>query len=247
MRSAFQPVRSPRHVAIVMDGNGRWAEARGLPRSAGHRAGVKPVRLCVEECGRLGVEALTVFAFSSENWGRPSQEVGLLMQLFLDTLDREIDELAAKGVRLRFIGERTSLGAALLERIERAEGRTAGNTGLTLVVAIAYGGRWDVLEATRRLAVEVASGRLEAEYIDEARFSAELALAGLPEPDLFIRTGGDLRISNFLLWNLAYTELWFTERLWPDFALADLEAALADYAARERRYGQRPTAGAGAC
>jgi undecaprenyl diphosphate synthase len=230
-------VRIPRHVAIIMDGNGRWAERRGLPRSAGHRAGVKPVRVCVQECTRLGVGALTLFAFSSENWRRPGQEVGLLMQLFLESLDLEIDELAKNGVQLRFAGDRASLAPALEERMSRAEALTRDNPGLRLVVAIAYGGRWDIVQAARRLARECRAGQLEPEAIDERRFAAELALAGLPDPDLFIRTGGTLRISNFLLWNLAYTELWFSDKLWPEFDATDFEAAFAAFADRERRYG----------
>jgi undecaprenyl diphosphate synthase len=242
------PVLVPRHVAIIMDGNGRWAERRGLPRSAGHRAGVKPVRMCVQECTRKGVFALTLFAFSSENWRRPGQEVGLLMQLFLESLEREIDELAKNGVQLRFVGDRASLAPALQERMRGAEARTRDNAGLRLVVAIAYGGRWDILEAARRLARECRAGQLEPEAIDERRFAAELALAGLPDPDLFIRTGGTLRISNFVLWNLAYTELWFSDKLWPEFDAADFEAAFASFAARERRYGfAGASAGAGTC
>jgi len=239
-------VRVPRHVAIIMDGNGRWAERRGLPRSAGHRAGVKPVRTVIEQSVRQGVGALTLFAFSSENWKRPVTEVGLLMQLFLEALDREIDELASQGIELRFIGERERLGAPLAERMVAAETRTRGNAALRLNVAVAYGGRWDILEAARRLAAEARDGRLAPEAIDEARFSAELALAGLPDPDLFIRTGGDQRISNFLLWNLAYTELWFSETLWPDFDGAEYERALAAFGERERRFGLTG-AQAGAC
>jgi undecaprenyl diphosphate synthase len=241
-------VRVPRHVAIIMDGNGRWAERRGLPRTAGHRAGVKPVRTCIEECARRGVEALTLFAFSSENFRRPVTEVGLLMQLFLEALDREIDELAAKGVAVRFIGARELLGAPLVERMVAAEERTRGNPGLKLAIAVAYGGRWDIVTAAQRLARAVAAGELDPAAIDEARFGAELALGDRPEPDLFIRTGGDQRISNFLLWNLAYTELWFTERLWPEFDAAELERAFAAFAERERRFGLTPAQlGAGAC
>jgi undecaprenyl diphosphate synthase len=241
-------VRVPRHVAIIMDGNGRWAERRGLPRTAGHRAGLKPVRMAVEECGRQGVTALTLFAFSSENFRRPVTEVGLLMQIFLEALDREIDELAAKGVAVRFIGARDRLGAALVERMVAAEERTRGNAGLRLAIAVAYGGRWDIVAAAQRLACAAAAGELEPAVIDEQRFAAELALGDLPEPDLFIRSGGDQRISNFLLWNLAYTELWFTETLWPDFDVAELERAFADFAERERRFGLSPVQlGAGAC
>ena len=228
----------PRHVAIIMDGNGRWAERRGLPRTAGHRAGLRPVRACIEQSVRHGVGVLTLFAFSSENWERPVTEVGVLMQLFLESLEREIDELAAQRVRLRFIGAREQLGAPLVERIEAGEARTRHNDGLTLVVAVAYGGRWDIVAAAKRLARDCRDGRLEPDAIDEARFAAELALAGLPEPDLFIRTGGEQRISNFLLWDLAYTELWFTDKLWPEFEAGDFEMALAAFGERERRFGR---------
>ena len=228
----------PRHVAIIMDGNGRWAHERALPRAAGHRAGIKPVRLCVEECSRRGVEVLTLFAFSSENWQRPPQEVGVLMQLFLEALDREADELASKGVALSFIGDRTSLAAELQARMAGVESRTGGNSGLKLVVAIGYGGRWDIVAAARRLAASCVAGDIGPEAIDEQRFAAELSLARFPDPDLFIRTGGDQRISNFLLWNLAYAELWFTETFWPAFGAAEIEGAFAAYAARERRFGK---------
>jgi len=227
----------PRHIAIIMDGNGRWAVARGLTRSAGHRAGLTPVRMCIEECARRGVEALTLFAFSSENWGRPAEEVGSLMGLFLEALDREIAELHAKGVRVRFVGERRNLSVRLQARIAAAEERTAGNGALRLQVAVSYGGRWDIIQATQTLARECSSGALRPEDINEGRFAAQLALAGLPEADLLIRTGGEYRISNFLLWDLAYAELYFSPRLWPDFALADLEEALAFFASRERRFG----------
>jgi len=227
----------PRHIAITMDGNGRWAVARGLTRSAGHRAGLTPVRMCIEECARRGVEALTLFAFSSENWGRPAEEVGSLMGLFLEALDREIAELHAKGVRVRFVGERRNLSVRLQARIAAAEERTAGNGALRLQVAVSYGGRWDIIQATQSLARECSSGALRPEDISEARFAARLALAGLPEADLLIRTGGEYRVSNFLLWDLAYAELYFSPRLWPDFALADLEEALAFFASRERRFG----------
>ena len=231
-----------------MDGNGRWAERRGLPRTAGHRAGLGPVRACIEQAARLGVSVLTLFAFSSENWQRPVTEVGVLMQLFLEALERELDELAERNVRLRFIGRREQLGLPLVERIAAAEDRTRGNDGLTVVVAVAYGGRWDIVEAARRLARACRDGKLEPEAIDEARFAAELSLEGLPEPDLFIRTGGEQRLSNFLLWNLAYTELWFADKLWPEFEAADFEAALAAFGERERRFGHSAgRRGAGAC
>jgi undecaprenyl diphosphate synthase len=227
----------PRHIAIIMDGNGRWAVARGLTRSAGHRAGLTPVRMCIEECARRGVEALTLFAFSSENWGRPAEEVGSLMGLFLEALDREIAELHAQGVRVRFVGERRNLSVRLQARIAAAEERTAGNGALRLQVAVSYGGRWDIIQAAQSLARECSSGALRPEDINEGRLAAQLALAGLPEADLLIRTGGEYRISNFLLWDLAYAELYFSSRLWPDFALADLEEALAFFASRERRFG----------
>jgi undecaprenyl diphosphate synthase len=229
----------PRHIAITMDGNGRWAAARGLPRTAGHQAGLTPVRMCIEECSHRGVEALTLFAFSSENWGRPAEEVGGLMSLFVEALDREIAELHEKGVRVRFIGERRTLSVRLQTRILAAEERTAANTALKLQVAVSYGGRWDIIQAAQKLAKECSSGAMRPEDLDEAHFAARLALAGLPEADLLIRTGGEQRISNFLLWDLAYAELYFCTRLWPDFAVSDLEEALAFFAGRERRFGQR--------
>ena len=228
----------PRHIAITMDGNGRWAAARGLARPAGHEAGLKPVRMCIEECSRLRIEALTLFAFSSENWSRPAEEVGSLMRLFVDALDREIDELHAQAVRVRFIGARSSLAMRLQRRIAAAEARTAANPGLKLQVAMSYGGRWDIIQAAQKLASECSSGAMRPEEISEERFAARLALAGLPEADLLIRTGGEHRISNFLLWDLAYAELYFTARLWPDFTAGDLEEALAFFAGRERRFGQ---------
>jgi len=232
------PAHLPRHIAITMDGNGRWAAARGLARPAGHKAGLGPVRMCIEQCSQLGVEALTLFAFSSENWRRPIEEVGSLMRLFLEALDREVDELHQKAVRIRFIGERRSLAVRLQARIAAAEARTAANAGLKLQVAMSYGGRWDIVQAAQSIARECASGRIRPEELTEDSFAARLSLAGIPEPDLFIRTGGEQRVSNFLLWDLAYAELYFTPRLWPDFALSDLEGALAYFAARDRRFGR---------
>jgi len=237
----------PRHVAIIMDGNGRWAKQRGLPRAAGHRAGIRTVRLCVEECARRGVGVLTLFAFSSENWNRPHEEVGILMQLFLEALDREVDELAAKNVALGFIGERARLAPELRARMAAVEARTGKNSGLKLMIAIGYGGRWDIVSAAQRLAAACRDGALAPEAIDEQRFAAELALGGLPDPDLFIRTGGEQRISNFLLWNLAYAELWFTETHWPALEAAELEQAFAAFAARERRFGLVAQRQADAC
>jgi len=236
----------PRHIAITMDGNGRWAAARGLARTAGHKAGLKPVRMVIEECSRRGVEALTLFAFSSENWRRPAEEVVSLMSLFVEALDREIDELHRQAVRLRFIGERRNLSVRLQGRIAAAEERTATNPGLKLQVALSYGGRWDIIQATQKLAKECSSGAMRPAEITEALFATRLALAGLPEVDLLIRTGAEQRISNFLLWDLAYAELCFSARLWPDFAVGDFEDALAFFASRERRFGrtaaQRSTA-----
>ena len=220
-----------------MDGNGRWAQQRRRPRIIGHRAGARAVRTCVEFCLDQGVGALTLFAFSSENWNRPQEEVGGLMKLFLGALEREVDELHRLGARLRFIGERARFDPALLARMQAAETLTAGNQRLHLTIAASYGGRHDIAEAARSLAEDVAAGRLRPDQVDEAALSARVALADLPAPDLFIRTGGELRISNFLLWQMAYTELWFTDTLWPDVDAATLQRALDDYAGRERRFG----------
>jgi undecaprenyl diphosphate synthase len=227
----------PRHVAITMDGNGRWAAARGMARTAGHKAGLDPVRMCIQECTRHKIAALTLFAFSSENWRRPVEEVASLMGLFVEALDREIAELHAKNVRVRFIGDRQTLSVRLQTRIAAAEARTANNEGLKLQIAMSYGGRWDIVQAAQKLARESASGALRPQDIDEQRFADKLQLAGLPDAELLIRTGGEQRISNFLLWNLAYAELFFTDRLWPDFAAADLEAALTFFRGRQRRFG----------
>ena len=229
---------SPQHVAIIMDGNGRWARSRGLPRPAGHRASVKVVRRVVEECARLKVRYLTLFAFSSENWRRPADEVGMLMNLFLDSLEREVADLHRNQVRVSFIGDRGLLGAELTRRMHAAERLTEANSGLRLIVAMAYGGRWDVTQACRSLAADVAAGAVTADGIDEALFAGRLALAGVPDPDLLIRTGGERRISNFLLWNLAYTELYFCDELWPEFSPAHLNAAFEFFAQRERRFGK---------
>jgi undecaprenyl diphosphate synthase len=229
---------SPQHVAIIMDGNGRWARSRGMPRVAGHRASVKVVRRVVEECANSGVRYLTLFAFSSENWQRPADEVGVLMGLFLEALVREVADLHRNQVRLRFIGDRESLGAELKDRMRDAESLTAENRGLGLMVAVAYGGRWDIAQACRTLAADAAAGRVAAADITEEHIAARLALAGIPDPDLLIRTGGEQRISNFLLWNLAYTELYFSEALWPEFSPAHLQAAFDYFGQRERRFGK---------
>jgi len=227
----------PRHVAIIMDGNGRWAQQRFRPRVIGHRAGARAVNDCIDFCIERGIAALTLFAFSSENWGRPSGEVEALMKLFLGALEREVAELHRRGVRIRFIGERERFSAAISQRMHNAEAMTAGNQALQLSIAASYGGRQDIAHAARALAREVAAGRLDPEAIDQTLLGAHTALSELPPPDLFIRTGGDIRISNFLLWQLAYTELWFTDALWPDFDRTLFQQALDTYAQRERRYG----------
>ncbi|WP_405244127.1 isoprenyl transferase [Lentisalinibacter salinarum] len=232
------PARLPRHVAVIMDGNGRWARRRGLPRQLGHRSGIGPVRTTVETCGKLGIEYLTLFAFSSENWSRPREEVTGLMRLFVESLKREVTELHENDVKLTFVGARERLPGGLVNQMEEAERRTADNTGLRLVIAAAYGGRWDIGQAARSLAAEVAEGRRSVESVDEEAVASRLALAGCPDPDLLIRTGGERRISNFLLWNLAYTELYFSDTLWPDFDAAEFHEALAYFAQRKRRYGR---------
>ena len=228
----------PRHIAIVMDGNGRWARARHRPRSFGHNAGRKAVRTTIESCLREGIQALTLFAFSSENWQRPQDEVGALMSLFVRALDKEVDELHANGVRLRFIGELSAFDEPLRQRMQLAMTRTAGNDRLQVNIAVNYGGRWDIVQASRQAAEAVARGELRADEIDETRLNQWMSLAELPPPDLFIRTGGECRISNFLLWQVAYAELYFTDTLWPDFDQACLRRAIEDYARRERRYGR---------
>jgi len=228
----------PRHIAIVMDGNGRWARARHRPRSFGHNAGRKAVRVAIESCQREGVQALTLFAFSSENWQRPQDEVGALMSLFVRALDKEVDELHANGVRLRFIGDLNAFDEPLRRRMQASMTRTAGNDQLQVNIAVSYGGRWDIVQASRQAAEAVARGELRADEIDETRLNQWMSLADLPPLDLFIRTGGECRISNFLLWQVAYAELYFTDTLWPDFDQACLRQAIEDYACRERRYGR---------
>ncbi len=228
----------PRHVAIIMDGNGRWARRRGLPRFAGHKSGLESVRAVVRCCLKEGVEVLTLFAFSSENWRRPAEEVGLLMNLFMTALDYEVAKLHKNGVRLRIIGERSAFAPELVARIEASERLTANNGALTLVIAANYGGRWDITRAARVLAERVAAGTLAAADINEAMLRAELSIADLPEPDLFIRTGGEQRISNFLLWQLAYTEMHFTPLLWPEFRDEAFNGALESYGQRQRRFGR---------
>jgi undecaprenyl diphosphate synthase len=236
-RSEPKPT-TPRHVAIIMDGNGRWARRRALPRHAGHRAGLKPVRTTVELCAEAGVSALTLFAFSSENWRRPVDEVRGLMSLFVDALEREVEELDASGVRVRFIGDLDSLNPTLRRATDAAQERTCANTRLDLVVAVAYGGRWDIVQATRKLAADAAAGRLDPAAIDEVKLAATLQTAHYPSVDLLIRTGGEKRVSNFLLWDIAYAELFFSDVLWPDFTATELRKAFESYARRQRRFGR---------
>lgn len=230
----------PRHIAVVMDGNGRWAARRALPRPAGHHMGAKAVKQTVENCARRGIEVLTLFAFSSENWQRPREEVSMLMGRFLEALDDEVDDLHRNSIRLRFIGRLEQLSTALRDRMRHAEALTAANSRMTLVVAIAYGGRWDIANAARELAQQCVAGKMQVDDIDETTLGSRVALAQLPDPDLFIRTGGEQRISNFLLWNLAYTELYFCDTLWPDFGDTELSAALEHFSSRQRRFGLAP-------
>jgi len=227
----------PKHLAVIMDGNGRWAERRHRPRSLGHRAGAKAVRVCMEFCINRGIESLTLFAFSSENWNRPADEVGALMKLFLYMLDSEVEELHRRGVRITFIGDRKDFPDTIRERMIRAEELTKNNRQLNMNIAAGYGGRADITQAARSLAQDVSDGKITADSIDEALMASRMSLADQAAPDLFIRTGGDLRISNFLLWQLAYTEMWFTETLWPDLDETTLQQAMDDFVNRERRFG----------
>jgi len=220
-----------------MDGNGRWARNRAMPRHAGHRAGVKSVRNVVESAAQRGVSYLTLFAFSSENWSRPKEEVSRLMALFLEAVQREAKALHKNNVKLEFIGARDLLQKGLLQKIEDAESLTSGNDGLNLIIAVAYGGRWDIVNAAKRVAEQVRDETLALDDVDESVFAKELQLAGRPDADLLIRTGGEQRISNFLLWNLAYAELYFTDKLWPDFNAKDFDDAIGHFANRQRRYG----------
>jgi len=230
--------KGPRHVAIIMDGNGRWASRRRLPRFAGHKAGVETVKEVVRACGEKGVEVLTLFAFSSENWRRPQEEVGLLMGLFMTALDQQVRKLHENNIRLRIIGDRSAFSRTLQQRIEAAEVLTGGNSGLNLVIAANYGGRWDVVQAARTIATRVSAGALSPDEVDSTLLQSLLSISDLPEPDLFIRTGGEKRVSNFLLWHLAYTELYFTDTLWPDFDRQAFDGALASFATRQRRFGR---------
>jgi len=227
----------PVHVAIIMDGNGRWAKARGLPRVAGHRKGAEAVRAAVRAAADLGVSYLTLYSFSTENWNRPPDEVSALMGLLRIYLRNEVKELHKNGVRLLVVGDRSRLERDIVSLIEEAEAKTAANTRLTLVLALSYGGRAEIVHAARSLARDVAEGKLSADAIDEDILSGRLFTTGIPDPDLLIRTSGEQRISNFLLWQCAYAEMVFTDTLWPDFAKADLEQAIRDFHGRVRRYG----------
>jgi len=228
----------PRHIAIIMDGNGRWAKRRHMPRVAGHRAGVESLRSIIQRCGELGVEALTLFAFSSENWRRPEKEVGLLMELFILALQRETKKLNERNVRLRVIGDLSRFSSKLQREISKAEEQTRDNTGLLLAIAANYGGRWDITQAVRKLALLIETGEMAAAAVDESMIQQHLCLADMPEPDLFIRTGGEQRVSNFLLWQLGYSELYFSDVLWPDFDKQKLDIALEWFAGRQRRFGR---------
>lgn len=230
---------APRHVAIIMDGNHRWAKRRHLPGAAGHRAGARNVRPVAEACADANVEILTLFAFSTENWQRPSREVNLLLDLMRNVLDNDIEELNQRGVRLRIIGDRSRFASDLQMRMNRAEAATRENRQMTLNIAANFGGRWDIARAARLLAGDVASGRLAADDVNEDVFSGYLSLGDVPAPDICIRTGGEARISNFLLWDFAYTELYFTEAFWPEFNAQELAAALSWFQERQRRFGRR--------
>ena len=235
------PALVPRHVAIIMDGNHRWAKRKFLPGAAGHRAGAQNVRHVAELCADLGVEYLTLFAFSTENWNRPQREIDLLMRLMRGMLENDVEELHAKGVRLRIIGDRSKFSAEIQLLMARAEQVTQLNDRLYLTIAANYGGRWDIARAAREMAMAVERGELDPCSVDENTFENYLSMRDLPQPDLCIRTGGDRRISNFLLWDLAYTELYFTDAYWPEFDEILLETAFGDYQGRQRRYGRRNT------
>ena len=228
---------NPRHIAIIMDGNGRWAQKRFMPRAVGHQAGVKAVRKIVEYCANHKVDVLTLFAFSSENWRRPEAEVSLLMALFMATLQREINKLDRNNIRLRFIGDRTAFSDKLQQKMAEGEAQTQNNTALTLVIAANYGGHWDMCQAFQQVVDKMATGELEHQVISEQLINQHLSTADLPDPDLFIRTGGEQRVSNFMLWQLAYTELYFTATLWPDFDQDTLEDAIKSFKSRQRRFG----------
>jgi undecaprenyl diphosphate synthase len=229
---------NPRHIAIIMDGNGRWAEKKKMPRIFGHRAGVKAVRNIVEFCVKERIEVLSLFAFSSENWRRPKKEVDLLMDLFMGSLQNEVDQLDKNNIRLLIIGDKAAFADGLQQKIKEAELQTQNNTGLTLVIAANYGGRWDMAQATKQIVEKVSTGALSVQDVTQDCIEQHLSTAGLPDPDLFIRSGGEQRVSNFLLWQLAYTEFYFTDALWPDFDQQLMLLAVDSFRHRQRRFGQ---------
>ena len=228
----------PAHLAVIMDGNGRWASHRGLPRRQGHKEGQKALRRLVEHCNQRGMKFLTVFAFSSENWNRPEKEIRWLMELFMLALDKEIASLHKNNVQVRFIGDLTAFAPAMQKKMAQAEHLTSSNDSLVFNIACNYGGQWDLAQASRALAMDVAAGDLDPQNIDETTFASYLSLAGMPEPDLLIRTGGEQRLSNFLLWQMAYCELFFCDTLWPDFDEKCFDKAIAAFQQRERRFGR---------
>ena len=232
----------PKHIAIIMDGNNRWAKAKGLIGGAGHKAGETALQKIVEHAAKRGVKVLTVFAFSSENWRRPEQEVGLLMRLFVHALDKRVAELHKNNLRVRFIGDRSRFAPLLQQGMRDAEQKTANNSGMTLVIAVSYGGQWDIAHAAQQIAIQVQQGKLDPTQLSSEEFQAHyqqhIQMSDIPPVDLMIRTGGDLRISNFLLWQTAYAEFYFSPLLWPDFDETALDEALADYASRQRRFGR---------
>lgn len=238
MNMMSSTTKIPRHIAMVMDGNGRWAKERGLERVAGHKEGLKTVRMVVKTCAEMGIEALSLFAFSSENWRRPDDEVNFLMELFIQALQEEVHQLHEKALKLRFIGDRTAFAAELRECIDAAEELTCQNQGMQLVLAMNYGGQWDITQAARKLATQVLEGQLHVSDITLSRFEQALTTEDLIAPDLFIRTSGEKRISNFFLWQVAYTELYFCEENWPNFSQESLKKAIDWFSGRERRYGQ---------
>jgi len=237
-RDQIKPDKLPRHIAVIMDGNGRWAREKGAARIFGHRNAIQAIRDISEGCGELGVEYLTLYAFSTENWARPKEEVDGLMELLVDTLQGELSTLQKNKVRLMAIGDITSLPGSCQNKLKDSLKATEGNTGLRLILALSYSGRWEITEAVRKIAKDVADGVLRAEDITEAHLSAQLNTSGIPDPELLIRSGGEMRISNFLLWQLAYTELYITRKFWPDFRKDDLFEAIVDFQQRQRRFGK---------
>lgn len=234
----IEPERLPKHIAVIMDGNGRWARRRGLPRVAGYRHGVESLREITRACAEIGVQILTIFAFSTENWNRPQEEVNYLLNLLDEVLDRELPELHANGVRVKILGRRSDLSDALVQKLETAEARTASNRKLLLNVGFNYGGRAEIVDAVKAAVAKARRGELTEDEIDEAWLSRAMYTGGIADPDLLIRTGGDSRVSNFLLWQMAYTEIWFTPVFWPDFRRIHLLQAIVDYQRRERRFGR---------